>query len=70
MKIHMMSHVEVRSLTTYNILSILGWFYLDVTILPWYTDPNGTESKDILKYPFPSGIKKCEILIIDTQMVY
>ena len=39
-------------------------FYLDTKVLEWYIDPNGIENKSILKYPYPTEIKKYEILII------
>jgi hypothetical protein len=35
----------------------------------WYIDPNGFGNTYTVKYPYPTGIKICEILIIDTQMV-
>ena len=48
---------------------ILGWFYLGTKVLSWDIDLNGIENKNIFKYPYPTDIKKYEILIIDTQMV-
>ena len=33
-------------------------------------DPKGIENKNIVKYSYPSGIKNCEIHIIDTCMVF
>ena len=44
-------------------------FCLGMKTLAWYIDPNGIENKYTVKYPYPTGIKKCEILIIDTRMV-
>ena len=38
-------------------------------VLAWYIDRNGIENKNTVKDPYPTGIKKCEILILDTQMV-
>ena len=34
-----------------------------------YKNLNGIENKRTVKYPYPNGIKNCDILIIDTQMV-
>ena len=33
----------------------------------WYIDPNGIENKNTIKYSYPIGIKKYEILIVDAQ---
>jgi hypothetical protein len=30
-------------------------------VLTWYLDPNGIENKNTIKYPYPAGLKKCEI---------
>jgi hypothetical protein len=44
------------------------------TILPRYKGscivyrPKDIENKNIIIYPYPTGIKKCEILIVDTQI--
>ena len=38
-------------------------------VLAWYIDLNGIKYTNIIKYPYPLGIKKCEINIIDTQIV-
>ena len=35
-------------------------------ILAWCIDLNGIRNTNIVKYPYAIGIKKCEILIIDT----
>lgn len=39
-------------------------------ILAWYINPKGIKYMNINKYPCPIGIKKCEINIIDTQIVW
>ena len=38
-------------------------------VLAWYIDLNGIGNKNTVKYPYPTGIKKCEIFIIHTKMV-
>ena len=43
--------------------------YLGMKVLTWYIDPNDIENKNIVKFPYPIAIKKCDILIIDTQRV-
>ena len=35
----------------------------------WYIDLNGIEHNNIGKHPYPTCIKKCETLIMDTRMV-
>ena len=37
-------------------------------VLTWRIDPNGNENRNIVKHPYPTGNKKCEILIINTRM--
>jgi hypothetical protein len=34
-------------------------------VLAWYIDPDGIENKNTITYPYPTGIKTCEILDID-----
>lgn len=41
-------------------------FCLGIKILIWCIDPNGIENDNTVKYPHLTGIRKCEILIIDT----
>ena len=36
----------------------------------WCIDPNDIENKNTIKYLYPTGIKKCELLIIDTQFFF
>ena len=36
----------------------------------WYIDLIGSEKKNTVNYPYPVGIKKCEILIIDHTQWY
>ena len=48
---------------------VLGQFYRIMKGLAWYIDLNGIENTNTVYDPFPTGIKKCEILIIDAQMV-
>ena len=43
--------------------------YLGMKVLAWYIDLNGIEKENNIKDPYPTGIKKCEILIIVTRMV-
>ena len=38
-------------------------------ILHGYIEPNHVKNKNTIKYPYPTSIKKCEILILDTQIV-
>ena len=38
-------------------------------ILACYIDANGIESKNIVKYPYFTGNKNCEISIRDAQMI-
>ena len=40
---------------------ILGRFYLGLKVLECHIDQNDIETKNILKYPYPTCIKKCEI---------
>ena len=42
---------------------------LVLKILAWYIDPNGIENKNILTYPYPTGMNNDVILIIDPRMV-
>jgi len=37
-------------------------------VLAWYIDPNGIKTANTFIYPYPSGIKKCETLVIDPQI--
>jgi hypothetical protein len=48
---------------------ILRRLYLGIQVLAWYIDPNDIEEKYSVKYTCSTDIKKCEILITDTQMV-
>ena len=41
----------------------LGQFDLGMKILAWFIHPQGIENKMILKYPHPTDIKKCKILM-------
>ena len=43
---------------------------LGVKVLAWYIDQNGIGNKNIVKYPCPIGIRKWEILIKDTWIVF
>jgi len=47
---------------------ILGPFGLGMEVLAWYIDPNGIKNNTV-KHPYPTGIRKDEILLKDTQMV-
>ena len=44
-------------------------------ILPWYEGsctvytPEWYQIQNILKNPYPTGIKKCDILIVDTRIL-
>ena len=49
---------------------IMGCFYLGITVLVVYIDPNGIKNKNILEYPYLTNIQKCELLIEDIRMVY
>ncbi len=35
--------------------------HLGMKVLAWYIDPNGIENTITIKYPYPTGIKKCEM---------
>ena len=39
-------------------------------VMGWYIDLNGFKNKSTCKYLYPTSIKNCELLIIDTQMKY
>ena len=45
-----LNHIDMRAI------------YLGVKGLARYIDLNGIENKNNVKYPYPTGIKKCEIL--------
>jgi hypothetical protein len=54
-----------KSIPFYTILTI-GRYCLHVKVLACYIDPNGIENKmKTVEYTYPTGIKKCDILIID-----
>jgi hypothetical protein len=38
-------------------------------VLAWYIDPNGITNTNTIKYPYPTGIKSCDNVIIDNRMV-
>lgn len=38
-------------------------------VLAWFVDPNDIQNTNIVNYPYPIDIKKCENLIIATRMV-
>lgn len=38
-------------------------------VLVWFVDPNDIQNTNIVNYPYPIDIKKCENLIIATRMV-
>lgn len=47
-----------RVLDWVNTILILGWYYLSMKVLGSHLDPNGINNNNILKYPYPSTIKK------------
>ena len=56
------SHIDTRSI-------LLGYEGLGLKVFAWYVDLNGIKNKNSVKHPYPNGIEKCEILIIETWMV-
>jgi hypothetical protein len=44
--------------------------YLGMKLLEWCINPNGIGNNDTVKYPYPSGNKKCEILIKNTRTIF
>jgi hypothetical protein len=38
-------------------------------VLAWYLDLNAIENKNTVKFLYPTGTQKCDILVIDTQTV-
>lgn len=46
--------------------TILNQICLGLNAIAWYTDPNSIKHKNTAKYLYPIGIKKCEILTINT----
>lgn len=45
-------------------LLILVRYCLGARVLAWHINLNGIENKFTVKYPYPTGFQKCEILII------
>jgi hypothetical protein len=37
--------------------------------LAWHIDMNSIKIEDVVTYPYPIGIKKGEILVLDTRIV-
>ena len=44
-----LNHIDTRTI------------FLGMKVLAWYIDLNGIENKKTVKYPYPIGIKKCEL---------
>jgi hypothetical protein len=44
---------------------ILGRICLGARVLAWHVNLNHIENKFTVKYPYPTGFQKCEILIIE-----
>ena len=43
--------------------------YLGMKVLAWYIDLNDIKNKYNIRPPYPTSIKKCEFLFIETQLV-
>jgi hypothetical protein len=53
----------------FEAILILGSFWLGMKVLAMYIDPNCMENKFNLNSLYATGLKKCEILILDTHWV-
>ena len=49
-----------------QIILILGRFCLYMQVLAWYLRLTGIKNKNIVEFSYLIGLKKCEILIVDT----